>query len=559
MSVVRLSSRVLQSPTGVFIRPQSIRIVGCRFYSDNSSQSNPKKELNFDNVSASFASKSTAELWRALIVFKLCSFPLIVQNSQALYNLSKKYLGRSLTEFGLKQTFFGHFCAGVSGEDLKPVLERLGRAGVGGILDYAAEKDVPEPRKDLNVPRSVIPDRIYDYEGEAACDNNAEIALKCIHTASQQKDGFAAIKLTALGKVELIRHISDVINDTRRIFTELSQDIVNPQDQRSYPISRRISWELFWKGIQQSGLQLSEKEARKLFDRIDTDKSGRINYLEWLNFVDAKTLGLGELSGFASQKLTEEEVQGLQNMLHRIGRLAQTAAEKKVRLMIDAEQSYFQPAIDHITLTLMRQYNANGFPAIYNTYQCYLKDSYSRMLLGYQQSQLYNFRFAFKAVRGAYMIQERKLAEEKGEADPIHDTINDTHANYHNVISFALENNKNVSVMVASHNERSVRFTVEKMQELGLRQSGSEVHFGQLLGMCDHVSYALGKSGYGVYKYLPYGPVDEVMPYLIRRAQENSDIMGGVTKERRLLWNEITQRRFILPRPAPATAPVHTA
>jgi proline dehydrogenase len=130
-----------------------------------------------------------------------------------------------------------------------------------------------------------------------------------------------------------------------------------------------------------------------------------------------------------------------------------------------------------------------------------------------------------------------------GYRDPIQPNIEATHANYHRVVDRILQNVKMSNVMVASHNENSVRFTVQKMQEYGIPASGGGVFFGQLLGMCDHVSFTLGANGYAVYKYVPYGPVQEVVPYLIRRAEENSDILGGVGKETKMIWEELNRRK----------------
>ncbi len=129
-----------------------------------------------------------------------------------------------------------------------------------------------------------------------------------------------------------------------------------------------------------------------------------------------------------------------------------------------------------------------------------------------------------------------------GYPDPIQPNIQATHANYHKTLDLILSNIKHANIMVATHNENTVRHAVTKMNELQIPSQGGGVYFGQLLGMCDHVSLTLGANNYSVYKYVPYGPVTEVIPYLIRRAEENSDILGGVQKERKMLWNEFVRR-----------------
>lgn len=144
------------------------------------------------------------------------------------------------------------------------------------------------------------------------------------------------------------------------------------------------------------------------------------------------------------------------------------------------------------------------------------------------------------------MVQERALAKEKGYKDPIHATLEDTHACYHACADMLLSDIAagRCEAIFASHNERSIQYITQRMGELGIDTQHGGASFGQLLGMCDHISYALGAAHYRVFKYLPYGPVQEVIPYLLRRAQENSDVLGGVGKEIRLYKQELKRRMF---------------
>ncbi len=229
-------------------------------------------------------------------------------------------------------------------------------------------------------------------------------------------------------------------------------------------------------------------------------------------------------------------------MYKRLEKIAALAHEKNVRLMIDAEQTYFQPAIDSMVLRLQRRYNKDRC-VVYNTYQCYLKDSSVRLNGDMERSSRENFGFAAKLVRGAYMYAERELAIEEGRESPIHESLDDTHASYdrnvESVLEYIAKNNSGAEVMFATHNSRSVKFAVRCMADMNIRKG---VYFGQLLGMADNITFPLGASGYNVYKYVPYGPISEVMPYLIRRAQENSDLLGGVSLEREMLWKELKSR-----------------
>ena len=183
---------------------------------------------------------------------------------------------------------------------------------------------------------------------------------------------------------------------------------------------------------------------------------------------------------------------------------------------------------------------------IFNTYQCYLKDSKERAMTDLTRSERYNFHFAAKLVRGAYMIHERERATMLNIDDPIHDTANATHCTYDEVVELLLRyranNGPGLEIMVASHNEQSIRNATALMNELGLAPDDDCVHFAQLLGMSDHLTYTLGNAGYSAFKYLPYGKVREVVPYLIRRAQENGDVLGNTGKELDLLHKELWRR-----------------
>lgn len=187
----------------------------------------------------------------------------------------------------------------------------------------------------------------------------------------------------------------------------------------------------------------------------------------------------------------------------------------------------------------------------------YTKSSQGRLELDYELAKRENYTFAAKLVRGAYMVSERKRAEEMGYVSPIHETLEDTHASYNGGVKFLLEKlgqhqaatnstvtcyNSPIVFMVASHNRDSVITTIEEMERNKITAKAGVVHFGQLFGMQDQLSYTLGLNGYSIYKYLPYGMIDEVIPYLLRRAQENSSVLGGVAVERQLMWDELKGR-----------------
>ncbi|KNC54025.1 proline dehydrogenase 1 [Thecamonas trahens ATCC 50062] len=511
------------------------------------------EELRFDDVKLAYGKQSTWHLLRALAVFTLCSSETIVAKSEDLLALSNKIFGKSLTEAVMRSTFFAHFCAGETGADIQPVVMRLKKAGVGSILDYAAENELEDleevaAEEDIDVVvrrearRGVVSARTYDYAGEAECDANADMFLQAIEDAAAG-EGLVAVKLTALGKPVLLERMSSLLIAIRDLWHDRFALPSGEPDGSVSPDSFQLS-------LRDVGVQLSESQAAELFDEIDFSKDDKLDYIEWtyaLRLNDLTTRSAAYLTAkdqFAKSGvlplLDERETALMDNMVRRLETVAKAAAAARVRLMIDAEQTYLQPAIDHFTLELQRRHNID-FPSIFNTYQCYLKKTQRKVTNDLERSQREGFWFAGKMVRGAYMVQERARAEELGIEDPILPNIDATHANYDACVELILDNMDHSNVMVASHNEASVAATVAGMAERNIAKD-SGVYFGQLLGMADYITFTLGSKGYRAFKYVPYGPIDEVMPYLIRRAQENSGMMSNVAHERAMLWAALKQR-----------------
>ena len=531
--------------------------------------------LDFEDFQKAFRAKSTSEIIRALLVYKICSIDSLVGNNQKLIQISRKLLGKTGFELLMKNTFYGHFVAGETQPAIKDKLSLMEKYGVGAILDYAVEADIPKEisesiedaedtfvydlydvkhryqahSKFLDRRKQVVSARTYFYEGEEKCDENMKIFLDCIETTgATATNGFAAIKVTALGRPALLLRVSQIINQVRAYFDQLATEKAEMLSESE------IAESCFYDALQQLGVDMTEDEAHEIFKIIDVNKSGGIDYVEWNSFLTPQ-LQLSKLfrakpkqHGVKGEEiilsLTEQELKEMDNLTHRMFTIAKLAKEKGVRLMVDAEQTYFQPAITRITLDAMRVFNKES-PVIFNTYQCYQKDAPNLVDVDLEFSRREGFCFAAKLVRGAYMEQERMRASELNYPDPIHDTISDTNNCYNQLLTTVLHEVKErkANVMVASHNEESVRHTITTMKQLDIQPDDDKVFFGQLLGMCDVITYALGSGGYAAYKYVPYGPVEEVMPYLSRRAMENRSLMKGVVKERNMLWSELVRRR----------------
>ena len=265
---------------------------------------------DFDDVESSFSSKTTGELLRSYMVLKVCEIRAIVGNARILLSVSRKVLGSSITNFVVRQSFFKVFCAGETEDATVALMGELEKSGVGGILDYAAEADVSADTERADVALAESRDQMsahtYDYEGEAMCDANAEITHRSIETAGRRPGGFVAVKMTALGKPDLLEHMSSILMETRQVFHSIADNIEDGGSLSDTESSRRTHQmafgpEHFKAAINRSGLaaSMSDAEAEEIFQALDTDRSGRVNYNEWIDSMNPETLAMGtHLSSF---------------------------------------------------------------------------------------------------------------------------------------------------------------------------------------------------------------------------------------------------------------------
>jgi len=242
------------------------------------------------------------------------------------------------------------------------------------------------------------------------------------------------------------------------------------------------------------------------------------------------------------EKLTEIEKTKLYNCEKRVGEIAQKVAEKGLMVMIDAEESWFQNFIDGVAYRLMEKYNKER-PIVYNTYQLYRHDVIARLERAIARAEHDKFFLGAKLVRGAYMEKERERAEEMEYPSPIHDTKVGVDEDYDTALDLCMEKIEMMGVCVGTHNENSCNHMVRLMQEKGLSPDDKRIYFAQLLGMSDNISFKLADLGYNVAKYVPYGPVEKVLPYLFRRAEENTSIAGQSGREYMLVKKELKRRK----------------
>ncbi|XP_069505990.1 hydroxyproline dehydrogenase [Ambystoma mexicanum] len=412
-----------------------------------------------------FRRKSSWEIARGLLVFRLCSVPRLVNNCQQLMTFSRRIMGRRLFEATIRASVYRQFVAGESLTEIQECMNKLKMLGIRPMLAVPIEEDVGA-----------------ENTGEFWYTKNLETMLRCVElSVTGGSCSMMQLKVTALMSANLCKRLTVCLQDpsaTRELGIEKLVTVMNGQD-----------------------------------------------------------LSFG--------CLTEEETKHFRSSLRRLAQIANYAKKHEVRILVDAEYTYLNPALTLVTLAMMKLCNQSK-PWIWNTYQCYLKDSFNLLTHDLGLAQRLGICFGVKLVRGAYMDKERKLAKERGYADPINPDWEATNSSYQRSLDTLLEliatHGHRYNLIVASHNEESVKHAVHRMEELGIPRDAGTVCFGQLLGMCDQVSLTLGQAGFAIYKSIPYGSVMDVIPYLVRRAQENQSVLLGIRKERDLLQKEMKRR-----------------
>jgi len=242
------------------------------------------------------------------------------------------------------------------------------------------------------------------------------------------------------------------------------------------------------------------------------------------------------------QTLTQNEEAEFERVKARVDKMCAAGFEMDIPIFIDAEETWIQEPVDEIALNMMRKYNKKK-AIVYNTAQMYRWDRvvYLKELLAIAENE--DFFIGMKLVRGAYIEQERERAQKMGYEDPMQKTQENTDKDYDFAVKFCVENINRISLCCASHNEKSNLLLIDLMKEHSISIDDNRIYFAQLLGMSDHISNNMGKGGYNVAKYVPYGPVKDVTPYLIRRAEENTSIAGQTGRELALILTEQQRRK----------------
>lgn len=290
------------------------------------------------------------------------------------------------------------------------------------------------------------------------------------------------------------------------------------------------------------------KSTEEDFNRVMEETMRAIEFAASNNsvpVVSTKITGLVDndlLINIQNEKEQDEnEKRAYEQLVERVDKICQRAFELKVGVFVDAEESWLQEPIDDLVLEMMEKYN-HGKVIVYNTYQLYRHDKLNQLKSDHKKAVQEGFLFGAKLVRGAYMEKERDRALEMNYPSPIQPDKASTDRDFDAAVDYCVRNYKQIASCCASHNVESNRKQAELIDELGLQIDHPHFNFCQLYGMSDYITFNIGQAGYNVAKYVPYGPIRDVIPYLIRRAQENSSVTGEMSRELSLIKTEIKRR-----------------
>jgi len=293
------------------------------------------------------------------------------------------------------------------------------------------------------------------------------------------------------------------------------------------------------------------KEEEPEFDKAVPEFIKAITYAAGqknIPFISVKITGFARFSLMErvheGVSLSEAEKAEWSRVYDRINRICAAASEHRVMVLIDAEETWIQEAVNQLTNAMMERYNKTD-AIIYNTFQLYCHATLPYLRQSFDLAVSKGYILGAKLVRGAYMEKERKRAAERGYPSPIQPDKGATDRDYDQAVLFCLERLDKLAVFIGTHNEKSCLLAAKYMDEHGIPHNHGRVYFSQLFGMSDNISFNLGHAGYNVAKYLPYGPVKDVIPYLMRRAQENTSVAGQTGRELSLINKELQRRKSV--------------
>lgn len=392
--------------------------------------------------------------------------------------------------------------------------------------------------------RSVEPSPRVDFNDTAtAFSGRSDKALKWEYQLfSMMNNPTLTSMLTTLANLSIKMHLpvkwvikktvyeqfcgGETLEETQKVLAELER----------FGVSAIIDY-----GVEGKESTAEFERTRNELIRIIRFAAGKKN----IPFISCKVTGLTAFSLLeklnTGAALTNAEQAEKDALYERMFSIAGAAAEHGIGLFVDAEESWIQDAIDELTFELMRRFNKKK-AVVFSTPQMYRHDRLAFCERSLKDALKHHYILGLKPVRGAYMEKERKRAADMGYADPIQPDKAATDRDYDAVVRFSLDHIDTIVLCAATHNEHSSQLLANAMQDMGIPANHPHIWFSQLFGMSDQITFNLAKGGFNVAKYLPYGPVKDVIPYLIRRAQENRSVSGQMSREFTLIHKEICRR-----------------
>jgi proline dehydrogenase len=314
--------------------------------------------------------------------------------------------------------------------------------------------------------------------------------------------------------------------------------------------SLKVVDNLYTKGVSSVlDYSVEGKEEEEQFDAVLEKTLKLIDFAKEkksIPFAVFKPSGFGRINLYEEvslgKKLTAAESEEWEKVVARFEKVCKASYESDVALLIDAEESWMQDAVDNLVEAMMVKYNKSK-PIVFNTLQMYRWDRLVYLKKLHEKAKQEGFFIGMKLVRGAYMEKENERAIENGYPTPICASKEATDENYDAAVKYMIDHLDMMSIFEGTHNEASTYFLMSLMEEKGIQSTDDRIWFGQLYGMSDNISYNLADSGYNVAKYLPFGPVKDVMPYLIRRAEENTSVAGQTSRELAMIKAERKRRK----------------
>ena len=314
--------------------------------------------------------------------------------------------------------------------------------------------------------------------------------------------------------------------------------------------SLKVVDKLYTKGVSSVlDYSVEGKEEEEQFDAVLEKTLKLIDFAKEkksIPFAVFKPSGFGRINLYEEvslgKKLTPAESDEWDRVVARFEKVCKASYDSDVALLIDAEESWMQDAVDNLVEEMMQKYNKEK-PIVFNTLQMYRWDRLDYLKKVHEKAKTEGFFIGMKLVRGAYMEKENERAIEKNYPTPICASKEATDENYNASVKYMLDHIDMMSIFEGTHNEESTYYLMDLMEKKGIQSTDNRIWFGQLYGMSDNISYNLADSGYNVAKYLPFGPVKDVMPYLIRRAEENTSVAGQTSRELAMIKAERNRRK----------------